>query len=429
MIKIIIFFIGIFFIGCSHNDEIDKKILTPEKVEIYEIKVESLMPQIHNGKKLLHQFPFISYKSILDFNGKFSYQFYDKIDYRYKASSIDKVDFWKLRHNPFMYDFIYVLPIWINEFKKVSNDLYKNIGFTYNLSSKEQEILKWWIKEGGILWVESAIYSTRYDTFKKDGEIDETSIQNKMLQKTKHLTFLNHKVYTYTYKNPKIDIINYKPATIEFKTSSKIDYFSDIKTLKLQTDNYLTAYLQPKGEVLVKNRKNNRPLVTFLKYGKGGIVFLRDFEFEDKRFDGELLRWKLISYLLEKKYIKKRIPTKLEEQLNNHKVVIRNPHFAYKSYELTKYSKKLLTPIIDYMKKYPNKKIRIVGYTDNIGSEEYNKILSLNRAISVKNYFIEKGISSNRLSVYGAGESHPIKSNETERGRLLNRRVEFKILN
>ena len=328
-----------------------------------------------------------------------------------------------------MYDFIYVLPIWINEFKKVSNDLYKNIGFTYNLSSKEQEILKWWIKEGGILWVESAIYSTRYDTFKKDGEIDETAIYNKMAQKTENLKFLEQEVYSYTYKNPKIDIINYNPSNIEFKTSSKIDYFSDIKTLKIQTDNYLTTYLQPKGEILVKNKKNNQPLVTFLKYGKGGIVFLRDFEFEDKRFDGELLRWKLISYLLEKKYIKKRIPTKLEEQLNNHKVVIRNPHFAYKSYELTKYSKKLLTPIIDYMKKYPNKKIRIVGHTDNIGSEEYNKILSSNRAVSVKNYFIQKGISSNRLFVYGAGESHPIKSNETERGRLLNRRVEFKILN
>jgi len=42
----------------------------------------------------------------------------------------------------------------LNKFQRVSNDLFANIGYSYNLSSKEQKILKWWLGQGGILWIE-----------------------------------------------------------------------------------------------------------------------------------------------------------------------------------------------------------------------------------------------------------------------------------
>jgi len=414
----------IFFIGCGGDSNLDKQITTPEQVQIYDINVDNIMPNIHNGKKLLKNFPFVSYNLIMDFNGKFSYQFYDKIDYRYKYSSLDKVDFWKLRTNPFLYDFIYVLPMWVEDFKRVSNDLFKDIGYTYNLSLKEQDILKWWVSQGGILWIESGVYSTRYDTFKRNGEIDEKAINAKLINKTKNLHFLVRQIHTYVYKTKKIDFVNYKPTEVDFNVVSKYPYFQDIKKLKIKNSNYLTIYMLPKAKYLLEDSKGN-PLVSFIQYGKGGVVFLRDFEYFDKRFDGELLRWKLLFYLLNKQYMQNEI----EKKFNNNEVVrLNNLHFKYNSYQLTEDSKKLLKPIIRYLKKYPKVKISVIGNTDSIGSAAYNKKLSLQRANSVKKELMFNGISENRISVRGDGESNPIASNKTSTGRAKNRRVDFKII-
>ena len=71
--------------------------------------------------------------------------------------------------------------------------------------------------------------------------------------------------------------------------------------------------------------------------------------------------------------------------------------------------------------------IEISGHTDNKGSRSYNKRLSLNRAKSVVNYLIEKGIDKKRLNYKGFGFDKPIADNKTEEGRQMNRRTEFKI--
>jgi len=73
-------------------------------------------------------------------------------------------------------------------------------------------------------------------------------------------------------------------------------------------------------------------------------------------------------------------------------------------------------------------KIEISGHTDNVGSDSDNLKLSQDRADAVVNWLVEKGIESKRIIAKGYGESNPIASNESERGRQLNRRVEFKIL-
>lgn len=69
----------------------------------------------------------------------------------------------------------------------------------------------------------------------------------------------------------------------------------------------------------------------------------------------------------------------------------------------------------------------ISGYTDSKGDEEKNQILSLNRAKSVSNYLIKKGIDVQQLSTIGYGELKPIADNETKEGRAKNRRIEFTI--
>jgi len=72
--------------------------------------------------------------------------------------------------------------------------------------------------------------------------------------------------------------------------------------------------------------------------------------------------------------------------------------------------------------------ISINGYTDNVGSNQSNLLLSANRAKAVMDYFIEKGISANRLQYKGFGAAKPIASNDTEEGRALNRRTEMLVV-
>lgn len=77
--------------------------------------------------------------------------------------------------------------------------------------------------------------------------------------------------------------------------------------------------------------------------------------------------------------------------------------------------------------KNPDMKVEIQGYTDNIGSESYNKKLSQKRADVVKNYLVGKGVAASRLTAVGNGESNPVADNKTADGRAMNRRIEFKV--
>lgn len=79
------------------------------------------------------------------------------------------------------------------------------------------------------------------------------------------------------------------------------------------------------------------------------------------------------------------------------------------------------------LKEYPNTRIRIEGHTDSTGSEAYNLRLSQRRADAVKQRLISKGVSSDRISALGYGESRPRATNRTPSGLQMNRRVEVYI--
>ena len=68
--------------------------------------------------------------------------------------------------------------------------------------------------------------------------------------------------------------------------------------------------------------------------------------------------------------------------------------------------------------------IQVTGYTDSVGSEEYNRDLSMRRAQAAKDYLVSNGVAENRIVLSGMGESNPIASNDTAEGRAQNRRVE-----
>ncbi|MFZ9004774.1 MAG: OmpA family protein [Robiginitalea sp.] len=88
-------------------------------------------------------------------------------------------------------------------------------------------------------------------------------------------------------------------------------------------------------------------------------------------------------------------------------------------------SEPVLNNIADILDDYPNVAFRIEGHTDSVGSESFNKKLSQDRAQSVMNYLIVKGIPSDRMTAVGYGEERPLADNSTSEGRRSNRRVEI----
>ncbi|MBS3914930.1 MAG: PD40 domain-containing protein [Bacteroidetes bacterium] len=118
----------------------------------------------------------------------------------------------------------------------------------------------------------------------------------------------------------------------------------------------------------------------------------------------------------------------LKKLKNNETVVLRNIFFDVDKFDLKQESFVELETVVNLLRNNPAIKIEISGHTDNTGSEEHNIVLSENRAKSVQNYLISKGISAKRIIAKGFGSRNNIDDNNTEKGRANNRRIEMRII-
>jgi outer membrane protein OmpA-like peptidoglycan-associated protein len=87
----------------------------------------------------------------------------------------------------------------------------------------------------------------------------------------------------------------------------------------------------------------------------------------------------------------------------------------------------VLDAVGDVFKEYNKTTISISGHTDNVGRDDYNLNLSNERARSVAQYLISRGVNGGRISASGMGKNAPVADNSTENGRAQNRRVEIRI--
>lgn len=101
--------------------------------------------------------------------------------------------------------------------------------------------------------------------------------------------------------------------------------------------------------------------------------------------------------------------------------------FATNSAELNEKVKFILKGFIDYLKENPTVEVAIHGHTDDIGDDNENLTLSENRANAVKDYLINEGVNSSRLTSQGFGETKPKLKNSSDYNRAINRRTEFVI--
>ncbi|MGC2301357.1 MAG: OmpA family protein, partial [Acidobacteriaceae bacterium] len=97
--------------------------------------------------------------------------------------------------------------------------------------------------------------------------------------------------------------------------------------------------------------------------------------------------------------------------------------FAFNKYELKPDAQIKLAKISGILLTYPNLKVQVEGYTDNIGSDEYNLKLSQERAMAVQAFLIAQGVQPGSVSAEGYGKADPVADNSSNAGRAANRRV------
>lgn len=99
--------------------------------------------------------------------------------------------------------------------------------------------------------------------------------------------------------------------------------------------------------------------------------------------------------------------------------------FAFNKYTLKPEARERLARISGIVLAYPDLHLNIEGYTDSIGTDEYNQVLSEKRAATVRDYLVTSGVSINNVVAQGFGKSNPVADNSTASGRKLNRRVDL----
>jgi outer membrane protein OmpA-like peptidoglycan-associated protein len=110
------------------------------------------------------------------------------------------------------------------------------------------------------------------------------------------------------------------------------------------------------------------------------------------------------------------------------RITLRDVTFELDSARLTQRARGELDRQVSYLRRARHLRVEIAGHTDGQGSADYNRDLSLRRARSVRDYFVEHGIATDRLEVAGYGESRPVEDNATAAGRERNRRVELGVV-
>lgn len=101
--------------------------------------------------------------------------------------------------------------------------------------------------------------------------------------------------------------------------------------------------------------------------------------------------------------------------------------FATGSAQLTAGAQSRLDRLAQFLQRYPDRSLRVEGYTDSTGSSATNLRLSEDRAMAVRDALAARGVNPGRIVAQGLGEAQPVASNESESGRQQNRRVEVVI--
>lgn len=196
----------------------------------------------------------------------------------------------------------------------------------------------------------------------------------------------------------------------------------DRETKALLEANVMVINLQTKNAVF--NDYTSSETGDFLAVMPTGNTYLFNVDAEGYLFNSQ--HFGLVEATNNKSY---EIEILLDKIKIGNNVTLQNIFFDTNKYELLQPSILELDLLIDLLQNNPTLTIEIEGHTDNVGDIKLNEKLSENRAKSVYEYLINKGIAKKRLTFKGYGESKPKSDNTTDEDRKQNRRTEFVITN
>jgi len=185
---------------------------------------------------------------------------------------------------------------------------------------------------------------------------------------------------------------------------------------------FLTAFPQAyANELLEINKEETKQLrEDFRKMRKTINRNLNNHEERIKKLEYNFKKLKENQESLSNNTGQNEVPAELWED----PVILQNIKFGSNSDKLFSSSFAELNKVVNFLVRNPMLKVKITGYTDNVGSSRYNKHLSGERAQAVKDYLVRRGINPDRVFSSGKGSDKPIGSNETQEGRAQNRRIE-----
>ncbi|EKD28017.1 MAG: hypothetical protein ACD_79C00466G0015 [uncultured bacterium] len=117
------------------------------------------------------------------------------------------------------------------------------------------------------------------------------------------------------------------------------------------------------------------------------------------------------------------------EPVGSDTLILKEIHFDYDSYKINASEQEILTPIIGWLKDNAKSHLLVEGHCDERGSNEYNLALGEQRALAVRQFFINSGIKAGRIQTISYGEERPLDPGHDENAFKQNRRAHFLVSN
>ncbi|MFZ2889932.1 hypothetical protein [Sulfuricurvum sp.] len=293
----------IVLVGCSTKNEslekMEKELLAEKSVIIYALPSNGIHPMNEwTYYDLFKKFPFVSPQASFEYKGKFLPNFYDDINGSWKAVGLDKVDWQRLSETPASYDIIHIQSMGISSAGKLENDFMMNVSKAYNISSSNMKLLRQWVENGGVLWCEAGLWTSRFETFYPSGGIDDAKTMSLFSKEGSSIFGLpvSHRVF----HSASSDMVNYETNTLKLKAAASASQLTGIEKVIFKPTSFIESYPILNATPLLVDEKGSS-YASYALFGKGMIITMVPSQYWNAEEDGELFRWKLLGWVLERK--------------------------------------------------------------------------------------------------------------------------------
>ena len=289
--------------GCASKEDrfvsLKQELLAERPIAIYSVPATGIyLPDKWQEHSVLKGFPFIASITPFDFQGKFHTDFYEGIKVSWNAVSLDKVDWSALSKNPALVNIITIESVGIAESGSMRDDFMNNIAKAYNISSTNIEALKRWIVQGGVLWSEAGICASRFETFYPYGGIND--IKTLSLFSKEGGTIFGLPIRNRVLKSNSVDMVNYETGLVMLKAPSSAVELQGVLKVSFQPTSFIESYPIIQSHPLLVDNKG-MSYAGYAKLGKGIVITMVPVTYWHSDDDGELYRWKLLSWVLQQK--------------------------------------------------------------------------------------------------------------------------------